>query len=119
MGAAAAARPVVTGTGEDLGLHLEGLGPAVDGGPQVALGSAGGLGDEGAQDDAATGDDLLDVDDVDGVGGEGVEQPGGDPGTVLAEDLDEEGGDVGGLRCAHGALTVSSRLPGQDPHPTP
>ena len=57
---------------------------------------AGRLGHERAQHDAAPGDDLLDVDHVDGVGGEGVEEPGGDARPVLAEDLDEESGDVGG-----------------------
>ena len=39
VGTAAAARPVVAAAGDDLGLHLQRLGPAVDGGPQLALAS--------------------------------------------------------------------------------
>ena len=81
--------------GDDLGLHLHGLGPAVDGGPQLALERRRRRrGHQRAQHDPAAGDDLLDVDDVDGVGGEGVEEPGGDARPVLPEDLDEKGGDV-------------------------
>ena len=62
----------------------------------------GGRGHQGAQHDAAPGDDLLDVDHVDAVGGEGVEEPGGDAGPVLAEDLDEEGGHVAAGTAAAG-----------------
>lgn len=75
MGAAFAARTVVAGARDDLGLHLVRLGPAVQGGPQLAVGAlAAGHGHQGAQHYAAAGDDLLDVHDVHGVRGEGLEQ---------------------------------------------
>ncbi len=100
MGTAVTAGPVVTDAGDDLGLQLQGVGPAVHGRPQVTLGRPArrGRGDQGAQHDAATGDDLLDVHDVDRVRGEGVEEPGGDTGTVLAEDLDQQRGCVAARR---------------------
>ena len=103
------ARPVVAEAGDDLRLHLDRLRPAVDGRPQITLQPGGRRGHERAQHHSATGDDLLDVDHVDGVGGEGVEEACRDARPVLAEDLDEKGGDVGGrgLRSAHGAPTVS------------
>jgi hypothetical protein len=88
------ARPVVAETGDDLGLQPHRVRPAVHRGPQVALQTGRRMRHERAQHYPATGDDLLDVDHVDRVGGEGVEEPGRDSGPVLAEDFDEESGDI-------------------------
>ena len=96
MGAADAARTVVAPAGNDLRLEAASTPPSCArwpaARPRVPVGPVGGGGDQCAQDDAAPGHQLLDVHDVHGVRGEGLEEPCGDAGTVLAEDLDEQGG---------------------------